>query len=161
MKKLLSALIAFLFLFPLVGRGDSAEDLPIEPYNVFIGIEWGDDMQAVTTLFGHASVHKLLEVTYLDYRNVAFGDLQAYSCTFYFYEDKLTTIAFMFMLPEDTLYPSMCEAFTQELGEPASVGDYEMVWLLPDETEVTVSTDLHGNSVNLKFANASVLATDS
>ena len=91
-------------------------------------------------------------IDYITYRDVEFAGEEA-TCVMYFTEDQLTSIMFMFILPPETFFNSMAYAFESEFGIPDETGELLYAWVLPDETRIEVTTDKHGNSVNLDIEN--------
>ena len=125
MKKVLVAicLLVLCFSYCLAEQGEEAK-----PYNVFIGIQWGDNIEIVKDMFGKGKENHMDNFTFIRYENAKLGEMEPNYIMFGFVDERLFTISATFILPKDTFYQNMINAFTQELGEETAKEEYKYIW---------------------------------
>lgn len=151
MKKVLAIIILTVLCFSCCLAEQEEE---IKPYNVFIGIQWGDSIETVKEMFGKGKESHIDIMTFIRYDNVKLGELEPNNIRFSFVEERLFGISATFILPKEDFYQNMINAFTQELGAETTKEEYKYIWELPDGTRIEVETDKHNNSVDLSFTNS-------
>lgn len=123
-----------------------------EPYPVFIGVRWGDDIEKVQETIGPAKKMQISEIEYLTYENVPFGGTTAYNCFLYFYENKLVSIMFLFAFESQYFYDALVSEFTNEYGAPETPDEYRHVWELDSGESIKISTEANLEMIKLTFS---------